>query len=76
MDRLLDGEALDAGTEATAAEVGGEAVDGIAVARLAAVARMDDDGDAGLVHPRPERIEPRVERDCDGRWRWWARRGA
>ena len=35
---------------------------GVAVGRLAAVAGVHDHRDAGLVHPRPERVEGRVER--------------
>ena len=59
-----------------AAEVGGEAVGGVAVRRVAAVAGVDDDGDAGLVDPGPERVELAVGRASGARRRWWARPGA
>src|SRR5438552_4210257 len=56
----LDVERLHVRAPAAAREAGGEAVDRVAVAAVATVARMAHDRDSGLVHARPERIERRV----------------
>jgi hypothetical protein len=53
---------LDGRTGRFGAEAAHERLTAVAVRRVAAVTRVRDDEDPGLVHPRPERVEVLVTR--------------